>query len=123
MRGETLLKMQCQVSNMIGRMHLDGELIAESRYEPERVLREWLELDVCRVIIAMDRVTHIDSAGFSTLLAALHRCRRQDGDLLLVGLNPSLNAIFEVASMERYFKIFPDLDAAIRHFEQQPLNT
>jgi anti-sigma B factor antagonist len=118
MLRENLLRVQCEAADGVGLMRLEGELIAESRYEPERILREWLAADVCKVIIQCDKVTHIDSAGLSVLLGALHRYRRQDGDLILAQLNPALGAIFEVTSMERYFKIFTDVEAARSHFQQ-----
>lgn len=117
---DNLLGIQCEVRRGVGHMRLEGELIAESRYEPERILREWLEAGVVKAVIGFDKVTHIDSAGLSTLLGALHRFRRHDGDLILAGLNPSLHAIFEVTSMGRYFKIFDDVEGARRHFKPPP---
>ena len=120
MLRENLLNLECEVVDGVGLMRMEGELIAESRYEPERILREWLEADICKVIIQFDKVTHIDSAGLSTLLGALHRYRRQEGDLILARLNPSLNAIFEVTSMRRYFKIFDNLESARKHFKPPP---
>jgi anti-sigma B factor antagonist len=120
MLRDNLLDVQCEVKRGTGFMTLDGELVAESRYEPERILREWLEAGVVRAVIVFGKVTHIDSAGLSTLLGALHRFRRHGGDLILAGLNPSLHAIFEVTSMERYFKIFDDLEAARRHLKPAP---
>jgi anti-sigma B factor antagonist len=118
MTQENLLVIECQVDGSTGQLSLDGELVAESRYEPERILREWLEGGITRVIIRCARLSHIDSAGLSTLLGALHRFRRVGGDLILADLNPSLNAIFEITSMERYFKIFTTLAEAEAHFTQ-----
>jgi anti-anti-sigma factor len=115
---ENLLSVEYQVVRETGRMNLDGELIAETRFEPERIMREWLDDGVSRVIVCCQRLSHIDSAGLSTLLGALHRFRRSGGDLILADMNPSLNAIFEVTSMERYFKIFQSLAEAEAHFEQ-----
>ena len=114
---DQLLDLTHEIVEGVGILALDGELIAETRFEPERVLRGWLEQEQHRVIIEFSRVNHIDSAGLSILLGALHRFRRHGGDMLLVGLHSSLDAIFEVTSMERYFKIFPSLDEARRHFD------
>jgi anti-sigma B factor antagonist len=102
----------------IGVLTLTGELIAESRLELDRVLREWHEAGRVRVIACCAELTYLDSAGLSTLLGALHRFRRAGGDLLLAEMNPSLNAIFELTSMEKYFKIFPSMAEARAHFQQ-----
>lgn len=118
MTRDNLLIMDYHVDHDIGHLNLDGELIAETRLELERILREWLDSGINRVIIRCTALNYIDSAGLSTLLGALHRFRRQGGDLILTDMNPSLNAIFEVTSMEKYFKIFPSIAEAQTHFEQ-----
>ncbi len=99
-------------------IYLEGELISQTRYDVERILRQWQEEGVRSVVVRMPALKYIDSAGLSTLLGALHRYRREGGDLILAELNPSLTAIFEVTSMEKYFKIFPTVDEAQNHFKQ-----
>ncbi len=118
MPRDNLLRVKSDVDSEIGYLYLQGELIAESRFDPERILREWLEGDVSHVVISCRGLTYIDSAGLSTLLGALHRFRRKNGDLILTEMNASLNAIFEITSMHKYFKIFPTLDEAKHHFDQ-----
>lgn len=100
-------------------MVLHGELIAESRFEPERLFREWLEADNLRVIINCRGLTQIDSGGLSILLGALHRYRQRGGDVVLAEMNPQLNAMFEVTSMEKYFNVFAGNEDALHHFSQQ----
>lgn len=127
MPRENLLLVTSEVSGEVASLSLDGELVAETRFEPERILREWMENGIHNVVVRCHRLSHIDSAGFSTLLGALHRFRRGGGDLILANLNPSLNAIFEITSMQRYFKIFGSLEEAEAHFaqmsRQQPRHT
>lgn len=121
MPRENQLIVSSEISNEIACLTLDGELIAETRFEAERILRDWMEDGIRNVVVRCHRLSHIDSAGFSTLLGALHRLRRSGGDLILANLNPSLNAIFEITSMQRYFKIFNSLEEAKAHFAQVSL--
>src|SRR5688572_30750646 len=102
---DNLLIMESKVEENVSWLGLTGELIAESRFDIERVLREWHEAGVTHVIVRCRGLNYIDSAGLSTLLGALHRYRRSGGDLVLAELNPALNSIFEITSMEKYFKI------------------
>lgn len=117
MSRENQLSIDCQVSEQTSQLDLEGELVAETRFEPERVLRELLDQGVSRVIVGCRRLCAIDSAGLSTLLGAMHRFRRKGGDLILADMNPALNAIFTVTSMQRYFKIYPTQAEALEHFE------
>jgi anti-sigma B factor antagonist len=112
------LNLNCQISDEVACMAMEGELISTTRFDPERVLREWHEAGVQRVIIRCARLEYIDSAGLSTLLGALHRYRRDGGDLILAEMNPRLEALFEITSMEKYFRIFPTIEEATRHFDQ-----
>ena len=118
MTRENLLIMDCLVEGENSLLDLNGELIAETRFDVERLLREGLESGIRRVIIRCRSLASIDSAGFSTLLGALHRYRRDGGDLILAELNPELHALFEVTAMEKYFNIFETLEAAHAHFAQ-----
>lgn len=115
MLRDNLLVVHSDLHAEIGYLTLEGELLAESRYEPERILREWHENEIRNVIVICAGLTHIDSAGFSILLGALHRYRRDGGDLLLTQINPSLQSIFEGTSMQKYFNIFPGIEEAREH--------
>ncbi|MCE5228282.1 STAS domain-containing protein [bacterium] len=106
---------ECNDDNAV--LYLEGELISQTRFEVERILREWQESGVRWIVVHMPALRYIDSAGLSTLLGALHRYRREGGDLILAELNPSLCAIFEVTSMEKYFKIFPTVGEARAHYK------
>ena len=112
------LNLSYQISGEINCLTLEGELISTTRFEPERVLREWNEAGVNQVVVRCTDLEYIDSAGLSTLLGALHRYRRNGGDLILTEMNPRLGSLFEVTSMEKYFRIFPTLEEARRHFKQ-----
>lgn len=117
---DDLLNLKCDVEDGVGYLLLEGQLLAESRHATEQVLRGWLEQGLDYVIVDCAALTRIDSGGLSTLLGALHRFRHQQGDVVLVRMNPELNALFELTSMERYFKIFPSVEQAREH--QRDLN-
>ena len=118
MPRENMLAISTTVEKDLGCLLFTGELVAESRFDTERILREWYDGGLKCVIVNCSGLHYIDSAGFSTLLAALHRFRRVGGDLILTELNPSLNAIFELTAMEKYFKVFATQAEAHEHFEQ-----
>lgn len=117
MPNENLLQFEVSGDKELAVIELRGDLIAESRFELERVMRDWLELGVTKIIIGCEELNYIDSAGLSTLLGALHRLRRTGGGLLLTNMNPSLNAIFEVTSMQKFFKIFDTVEDARAYFD------
>lgn len=118
MPRENILGTTISEDNGIGVIYLEGELIADSRFDAERILRRWLDKGILQVIISCGKLKYLDSAGLSMMLAQMHRFRRHEGDLILAEMNPSLSAIFEVTSMHKYFNIFDNIDDARKHFEQ-----
>lgn len=113
------LEIQPRVRTEIGYIDLDGNLMAESRTELERLLREWNEGQLRYVIVNCKELRCIDSAGLSTLIGAQHRLRRMGGDLVLAELNPAMESLFELSSMEKYFEIFGSTAAASKFLREQ----
>jgi anti-sigma B factor antagonist len=72
---------------------------------------EWVEATVqaqpANIVIDLDKVTFIDSTGLATLVKGMRRCRQQDGELVLCGLQKPVRVIFEVTRLDQAFPIFP----------------
>lgn len=65
------------------------------------------------MVIDLSRVTYIDSAGVAALIVAMQEVEAYGGKFLLAGLQETLRLIFETSRLERVFRIFPDVDAAL----------
>jgi anti-sigma B factor antagonist len=66
-----------------------------------------------RLVIDLSRATFIDSAGVAALILAMQEVEAYGGMFLLAGLQETLRSIFEISRLERIFRIFPDVDAAL----------
>ena len=66
-----------------------------------------------RIVIDLSRVTYIDSAGVAALILAMQEVEAYGGKFFLSGLRETLRSIFETSRLERVFRIFPDVDAAL----------
>jgi anti-sigma B factor antagonist len=66
-----------------------------------------------RIVIDLSRVTYIDSAGVAALILAMQEVEAYGGKFFLSGLQETLRLIFETSRLERVFRIFPDVDAAL----------
>jgi anti-sigma B factor antagonist len=66
-----------------------------------------------RMVIDLSRVTYIDSAGVAALILAMQEVEAYGGKFLLSGLQETLRLIFETSRLERVFRIFPNVDAAL----------
>ena len=65
------------------------------------------------IVIDLSRATFIDSAGVAALILAMQEVEAYGGKFFLSGLQETLRSIFETSRLERVFRIFPDVDAAL----------
>ena len=66
-----------------------------------------------RMVIDLSRATYIDSAGIAVLILAMQEVEAYGGKFFLSGLQETIRLIFETSRLERVFRIFPDVDAAL----------
>ncbi|MEM9425438.1 MAG: STAS domain-containing protein [Pseudomonadota bacterium] len=65
-----------------------------------------------RVVLDLSEVEFLDSSGLGAVVGSmkqLGRSRRLD----LAGLTPTVEKVFRITRMDRVFRIFPNVDAAI----------
>src|SRR6266481_511017 len=70
-----------------------------------------------RIVIDLSRATYIDSAGVAALILAMQEVEAYGGKFFLSGLQETIRLIFETSRLDRIFRIFPDVDAALTHQE------
>ena len=66
-----------------------------------------------RIVIDLSRATYIDSSGVAALILAMQEVEAYGGKFFLSGLQETLRSIFEISRLDRTFRIFPDVDAAL----------
>jgi len=66
-----------------------------------------------RIVIDLSRATYIDSAGMAALILAMQEVEGYGGNFFLSGLQETLRSIFEISRLDRTFRIFPNVDAAL----------
>lgn len=74
--------------------------------------RNWTK----RIIINMDNVTFIDSAGLELIDKFRLELDTRGLKLKLGGLNEMSQKIFELTRLSKHFEIFPDTTSAVRSF-------
>src|SRR5437870_12997141 len=66
-----------------------------------------------RIVIDLSRATYIDSAGVAALILAMQEVEAYGGKFFLSGLQETIRSIFEISRLDRTFRIFPNVDAAL----------
>ena len=77
------------------------------------MLREMLDQKPKRLVVDLSRVPYVDSSGLAVLIAAMQALEHDGGLLMLAGAQEAVLTILESARLDKYFLLFPHVDAAL----------
>lgn len=100
------------------RVELIGCLDSHTVVGFEKDLHTLLDGGTHRVVLELDKLTYISSAGISALMGLTHRLRQQEGDLVLLKPTEKVYRVFRTLGFTNIFKIIEDeseVEAAFAH--------
>jgi anti-sigma B factor antagonist len=69
-----------------------------------------------KIVVNMQGVTYLSSAGAGALLAGLTAARKKTGELRICSFQATVKDAFDVMGFSKAFKVFPDLEEAVKGF-------
>ena len=81
--------------------------------ELERKLSSVLEENPATLVLSLDEVEFISSAGLQVILNLSKKIREKHGQVLLVGLNGTVKRVFELSGLIRIFDTYDTADEAL----------
>jgi len=70
---------------------------------------------VC-LVVDLSRLEYISSSGLRVLLGAIKRAKKEQGDIRLTCLQPSVKEVFDIAGFTQLFHIFDREEEAVNSF-------
>lgn len=70
------------------------------------------------IVIDLKDITFMDSSGLGALVSALKTARSSQCELFICHLNDQVKMLFELTSMSKIFKIYPDRDSCLGAIDQ-----
>ncbi|MCW5881254.1 MAG: anti-sigma factor antagonist [Anaerolineae bacterium] len=93
-----------------------GRLDASGSQYLEAELQNLANENLHRLVVDFQHVTYISSTGLRTLLLAVRRARRQQGDMKLCNLNPAVRKIFRMAGFDMILPLYDTEEQAVAAF-------
>jgi anti-sigma B factor antagonist len=84
-------------------LQLSGRFEAYAAAPIEEFFQKLNIAPLSRIIVNLSNVSFIDSTGLSTLIIGMKRCRQQQGDLVLCGIQQAVRVIFELTRLDTGF--------------------
>ena len=90
-----------------------GELDLSAAPQLQERLLELADDGHRRIVVDLEGVEFIDSAGLGVLVRGFKRARLHDGDLALVCTRERILKLLEITSLTRVFGVHPSVDEAV----------
>jgi len=90
-----------------------GDIDAYHSGEFKKGVKEKIVDSNMDVLLLLDDVPYIDSAGLGTLVSILRDIRTQGKELFLVGLKNNIKKIFEMTRLDKVFKIYDTIEEVL----------
>jgi anti-sigma B factor antagonist len=92
---------------------ITGRLDTGTAQQMEDYLNQLIADGQNRILLNMQDLDSISSAGLRVLLSAVKKANRQSGILALCNLNESVYDVFEISGFSEIFSIYMNVDQAL----------
>lgn len=110
------LEIELERTGDIMLMILTGQIDNYTSEEITKIINEYINEGNLKIIIDLNNVDYLDSAGLSVLISSKIRLSKRKGDLRLVGLKGRAKEIFNLANLAQMFNIYENREAAFEGF-------
>ena len=86
-------------------MSLDGRLDANTAGSLEQALVPLIKADENFIVLDLEKLEYISSAGLRVLLMCMKMLRKKDGRMILVGMKDFIKEVFDIAGFTPIFEI------------------
>jgi anti-sigma B factor antagonist len=111
--GDAKMKVAHRQQDDLLILELEGDFDSRSAVIAKDEIRSAIEAGCKRILISMEGVDYIDSAGLGTLVSALKAAREHDGNVWLAGLTSHVKMVIELTRLDRVFDIFDNIEEAL----------
>src|ERR1700758_3215962 len=112
------LKMTQREVDGVGVIAMDGRIVLG---EESNALREKVKSLIAdgkkRIVLNMDNITFIDSAGLGTLVAAHHSAKSQGASLRLCHLGTKFQEVLQITKLLTVFEVYNTEAEAVASFK------
>jgi anti-sigma B factor antagonist len=84
--------------------------------ELEKKLEEQLALNKYKIIVNLENIDYVSSAGWGVFVSEIREIRENNGDLVLVNMSPDVYDVYELMEFSSILKSFDSLNEAVSSF-------
>jgi len=95
-------------------LFVKGQIDTLTAPEFEKNLLATLAAKKFKLIIDLNEVDYISSAGWGIFISQIKHIRGQKGDLVLAGMKNEVSEVFQLLEFDSIIKAFPSVESAVK---------
>jgi anti-anti-sigma factor len=103
-------------SDEIAIIEAKGFIDTTTAPELEKKLEEQLALNKYRIVVNLEKIDYVSSAGWGVFVSEIREIRENSGDLVLVNMSPDVYDVYELMEFSSILKSYDGVDEAIAGF-------
>ena len=84
---------------------LAGEVSLDNSYEFEEILSSKIDSGTSKIILNLQKVSHLDSATIGMIIASWIKANSKGYHIRLCGINPDIQEIFSISKIDKIISI------------------
>ncbi len=110
------MEISVKTTNEVKVLAFEGRLDTQTSPEAEKQLFQLIEGGDKKILVNLEKLDYISSAGLRVLLAAAKQLRTTHGELRICSLNEVVKEIFDISGFTTIFKVFGSDSEALEGF-------
>jgi anti-sigma B factor antagonist len=94
-------------------LKVTGRMDAESHKEFERACEHWIQQGATHLIVDLEALDYISSAGIGSIVRAGKGLQKKNGAVLLCGVKGLVKEVLEITRLISVFQVFDSAEDAI----------
>ncbi len=103
-------------SDEIAIIEAKGFIDTTTAPELEKKLEEQLALNKYKIVVNLEKIDYVSSAGWGVFVSEIREIRENSGDLVLVNMSPDVYDVYELMEFSSILKSYDSVDEAIAGF-------
>ena len=101
----------------IALVDVKGYLDAHTFDQLDKAMSDLFREKVFKVIVKLDELDYISSAGAGVFIGVFGRAQENHGDIVILKPSANVREVFDLLGLSQIFKIVEDLPSALRVFK------
>ena len=97
-------------------INVEGYLDAHTFEQMESTIEELFKRNRYKLIVNLERVDYISSAGAGVFIGAISKAKEKQGDIVLLAPSPNVREVFDLLGLTRVFHVVATLNEALAKF-------